>query len=109
MLEFKSMEQVEKTPGTSVILFTAGWCPDCVFIKPFMPQIEKEYPDVTFYTCNRDDHIELCQQLNILGIPSFVAIKDGREIGRFVSKLRKTKPEIEAWLNETIAKGDANA
>lgn len=103
------MEQVQSTKGITVLLFTAGWCPDCVFIKPFMPQIEKEFPQITFYQVNRDDHMELCQQLNVMGIPSFVAFEGGKEISRFVSRLRKTKPEITAWLNETLEKGEAHA
>lgn len=103
------MDQVREAKGIVVLLFTAAWCPDCVFIKPFMPQIEQEYPQITFLQVNRDEQIELCQQLNVMGIPSFVAFQDGREISRFVSKLRKTKPEITAWLNETIEKGEAHA
>ncbi|MDD8056320.1 MAG: thiol reductase thioredoxin, partial [Thomasclavelia ramosa] len=35
----------------------------------------------------------------ILGIPSFVAYNDKEESGRFVSKLRKTKEEIQAFID----------
>lgn len=36
--------------------------------------------------------------MNILGIPSFVAYQDGQEIGRLVSKDRKTKEEVVSFL-----------
>ncbi|MCZ3393749.1 thioredoxin, partial [Enterococcus faecium] len=27
--------------GKKMLFFTAGWCPDCAFIKPAMPDIMK--------------------------------------------------------------------
>ncbi|MBH1095463.1 thioredoxin family protein, partial [Enterococcus faecium] len=41
---------------------------------------------------------------NIFGIPSFVVIQDGKELGRLVNKDRKTKQEIESFL-ESVTKG----
>lgn len=38
-------------------------------------------------------------ELMVMGIPSFVAFKDGEETGRFVSKLRKTEQEIDDFLS----------
>lgn len=84
--------------GKTVYLFTAGWCPDCHFIDPFMPQIEGKFNDIQFVSVNRDDFIDLCGDLDIFGIPSFVAFENGEEIGRFVSKDRKTQGEIEEFL-----------
>ncbi|QHA92920.1 thioredoxin family protein [Bacillus sp. N1-1] len=84
--------------GKSVLLFSADWCPDCRVIEPFLPELEEEYSEMDFYYVDRDDHIELCQEMDIFGIPSFVAFKDGEETGRFVSKMRKSKEEIEEFL-----------
>jgi len=44
----------------------------------------------------------LGRDLDIFGIPSFIAYENGIEIGRFVSKLRKTKNEIESFLDTMI-------
>ncbi|MCA0171541.1 thioredoxin family protein [Bacillus sp. RAR_GA_16] len=84
--------------GKSIFLFSADWCPDCRVIEPFLPELEEKYGDMDFYYVDRDDHIELCQEMDIFGIPSFVAFKDGEETGRFVSKMRKSKEEIEEFL-----------
>ncbi|WP_273851093.1 thioredoxin family protein [Guptibacillus spartinae] len=84
--------------GKSVLLFSADWCPDCRIIEPFLPELEKEYNEIDFYYVDRDEHIELCQEMDVFGIPSFVAFKDGEETGRFVSKMRKSKEEIEEFL-----------
>lgn len=82
----------------SIFTFSANWCPDCRFIEPFMPQLVEKFKDYDFYYVDRDENIELCQRLMVMGIPSFVAVGNGAEKGRFVSKLRKTQAEIDAFL-----------
>ena len=99
LIEINSLEEYEKAIQTkSIILFTASWCPDCMFIKPFIGNVVKKYPNFTSYSINRDHFIDLCQDLDILGIPSFVSYENGQETGRFVSKLRKTQEEIETFI-----------
>lgn len=85
--------------GKVVLFFTAGWCPDCRFIKPAMPEIEQDFSDYTFYEVDRDENIDLAAELNVFGIPSFIVYENGKEIGRFVNKDRKTKQQVEDFLN----------
>lgn len=87
---------VEK--GHNVFFFTATWCGDCHFIKPQMSEIEKDFPELQFIQVDRDLFLDLAVKWSIMGIPSFVVIKDGQEVGRLVNKNRKTKEEIEAFL-----------
>jgi len=87
----------------TIIVFKTTWCGDCHFIDPFMPEVEAKYKDeVQFFEVDRDELGELCIELNILGIPSFIAFKKGQELVRFVSKLRKTREEIEQFVNRAI-------
>lgn len=86
------------TNGRIVLLFSAAWCPDCRFLDPFLPQIEKDFSDTKFYKIDRDSSIDIAKELNIFGIPSFVVYQDGEEIGRLVNKDRKTKEEVENFL-----------
>lgn len=81
-----------------ITLFSADWCPDCRVIEPVLPEIESAYSEYTFVLIDRDKFIELCQQYDVFGIPSFLAFKDGKETGRFVSKDRKTKEEIMEFI-----------
>lgn len=83
----------------SIIVFSTEWCPDCHFLKTFINEIVKENPDWVFYYIDRDQMIDLCIDLEILGIPSFIAYDKGKELSRFVNKLRKTKEEIQAFIN----------
>ena len=65
-----------------------------------MPEIEQDFPEYTFIEVDRDENIDLAAELNIFGIPSFVVYSDGKEIGRFVNKDRKTKQQVEDFLND---------
>ncbi|MFR0579454.1 thioredoxin family protein [Limosilactobacillus mucosae] len=89
----------EYLKGQVVLMFTADWCPDCQFIKPAMPEVEKDFADFKFYAVDRDENLDLATELNVMGIPSFIAYRDGEEIGRFVSKDRKTKQQVEDFLS----------
>lgn len=104
MNEITSVEQYHEVimNENAIILFTANWCPDCMVIKPFMPSIVEKYNQYNFYTINRDQLMDLCVELEIFGIPSFVAFKDGQEVGRFVNKERKTRQQIEEFI-ESLA------
>jgi thiol-disulfide isomerase/thioredoxin len=81
--KLQSIEEFQelKEKGRHIFMFSADWCPDCRFIDPVLPEIEDQFKD-----------------LNVYGIPSFVAFQDGEELGRFVSKDRKTKEEIEKFI-----------
>ncbi|WP_062047689.1 thioredoxin family protein [Bacillus sp. JCM 19034] len=94
--EFKEITKNE----SAVFVFSADWCPDCKVIEPILPRIEADFPSFTFYYVDRDEHIDLCQELDVLGIPSFLAYVDGKEVERFVSKDRKTEEEITEFLTK---------
>ena len=101
MKKLTSIEEFETltTQSKTIFFFTADWCGDCSFIKPVMPEIVDNHPEITFVEVDRDKFIDLCGDLSIFGIPSFVAFESGKEIGRFVSKDRKTKEEIEKFIS----------
>lgn len=102
MEKLQSVEQFEqlKNEDSTVFMFTADWCSDCKVIEPILPRIEVDYPEYTFISVDRDEFLDLCVELDIMGIPSFVGFNNGEETGRFVSKDRKTQEEIEEFLNE---------
>ncbi|HSJ36701.1 MAG TPA: thioredoxin family protein [Planococcus sp. (in: firmicutes)] len=100
MKKLESVEQFNdyKDAQDTIFMFTAGWCPDCRIIDPIMPDIEQAFPNYSFLSVDRDEFIDLCIELDIYGIPSFLAFSKGQELGRFVSRDRKTPEEIEAFI-----------
>ncbi|TFD98187.1 MULTISPECIES: thioredoxin family protein [Jeotgalibacillus] len=105
MKKLESMEQFNelKNNGKHIFMFSADWCPDCRVIEPILPEVEEKFSSFTFVYVDRDDFIDLCADLSVFGIPSFVAFENGEETGRFVSKDRKTQEEIEHFVESLPA------
>lgn len=92
-----------QSPRLTVAVFKADWCGDCKFIDPFMPDVEQKFSNqLTLVEVDVDAVGDVSQQQNILGIPSFVAYADGRELIRFVNKFRKSREEIEDFLQRAV-------
>ncbi|WNR45633.1 thioredoxin family protein [Paenibacillus roseipurpureus] len=107
--EQQYQEQIAQS-GVTIAIFKTTWCKDCHYIDPFMPAVEQAYEGrLTFIELDRDEFPDLCEQLNILGIPSFIAFRGGQELVRFVSKLRKTREEIEQFLDRALEVANALA
>ncbi len=92
-----------QSPRLTIAVFKADWCSDCKYIDPFMPEVEEQYSkQLTIVEVDVDQVGTVSQEQNIMGIPSFVAYTDGRELVRFVNKLRKSREEIEQFLNTAL-------
>lgn len=87
-----------QSEGRTVFFFTADWCGDCRFIQPSLPEIEARNPNFTFIQVDRDAYLDLAKRWNVYGIPSLVVLEKGHEIGRLVNRNRKTKSEINDFL-----------
>ncbi|MGN7396268.1 thioredoxin family protein [Peribacillus frigoritolerans] len=100
MDKLQTVEQYDalKNEGKHIFLFSATWCGDCRVIEPIMPEIETKFPDFTFIYVDRDEFIDVCAANDVFGIPSFIAYDNGKELGRFVSKDRKTQEQIEEFI-----------
>ncbi|WP_330501439.1 thioredoxin family protein [Peribacillus frigoritolerans] len=100
MEKLQTVEQYDalKNEGKHIFLFSATWCGDCRVIEPIMPEIETKFPDFTFIYVDRDEFIDVCAANDVFGIPSFITYDNGKELGRFVSKDRKTQEQIEEFI-----------
>lgn len=79
----EELARLIETEPRLVLFFTADWCPDCQYIYPVMPELEAENPDMTFVRLDRDDFIDLAQDWQIFGIPSFLVMEKGAGEGPF--------------------------
>ncbi len=92
----------------SCVVFSADWCPDCQVLKAVLPGLEQQYEGrIDFAIVNRDEHMELAEEYDIMGIPSLVVFRRGELMGSYISKLRKTRAQIVDFLDELIRKVEA--
>lgn len=101
LLKINDLESYkEAIQGKSMLVFSTTWCPDCHFLKTFIDDLVAQNPEWTFYYIDRDEMVDLCIELEIMGIPSFVAYQNGQEVGRYVNKLRKTQQQIQEFIDK---------
>lgn len=78
-------EEVLKSDKTVLIDFWASWCGPCRMMAPVVDAIAEEMGD-TVKVCkiNIDEEQTLAVKYNVMSIPTFVVIKDGKEVGRTI-------------------------
>lgn len=74
-----------------LIDYWANWCTPCKIMAPILEEIRKERPNLLVEEINIDEKPEVAQKDNVLGIPTYIVIKDDIEVGRKVGITPKTE------------------
>lgn len=78
-------EEVLKSEKPVLIDFWASWCGPCRMMSPVVDEIAEEMKDeVKVCKINIDEEQNLAVKYDVMSIPTFIVIKEGREIGRSV-------------------------
>ena len=105
MNEIHTIEEFEaciKQAKTTVIVFSAEYCPDCQFLKTFIGKLIVKYSMFDFEYVDTQALPEVAKYYDVLGIPSFLIFSNGEEIGRFVSRFRKAEAEVDTFLAKNV-------
>lgn len=92
-----SLEQAINGEKPAVLVFSATWCPDCLFMETYIKDVVAAFPQFNFYSINTSE-TNFAEKYNVVGIPSLVVFEKGEEKNRLVSRLRKTKKEVLEFL-----------
>ncbi len=79
----------ETGKGKAVVDFWAEWCGPCKMSKPIFEALSGELKDIHFFSVNVDNHPEIPAKFSVMGIPTFILLKDGKEADRIVGYLDK--------------------
>ena len=83
-------EEVVKSDKVVLIDFWASWCGPCRMMSPVIDQIAEEMGDsAKVCKINIDEQQNLAVKYNVMSIPTFVVLKNGKEVGRTVGVQEK--------------------
>ena len=84
-----------------LIDFYADWCGPCKAMAPIFEEIETEYADkVTFEKVDVESENDLAAQFGIMSIPTFVILKNDKEVDRKLGAMPKDM--LKSWLDSHI-------
>lgn len=83
-LSFQSFEtELAKIDGLVLVDFWAEWCGPCKQMNPVLDQLAEEIAgEASIAKVNVDESPSLAQKFGIQSIPTFLIIKDGKEVAR---------------------------
>jgi thioredoxin 1 len=80
----------------SILYFTAEWCNPCKKTKPIVEQLNTEQIMAKFFIIDVDSDIERTKDFEIRSVPTFVVIKDNKEIYRVTGA--QTRQQLEELI-----------
>ncbi len=81
-----------------LIDFFAEWCGPCHAMKPVFEELSKEYSGkVGFKSVDVDAEMQQAGQFGVSSIPTFVLLKDGKEVSRKIGA--SSKEAMKAWID----------
>lgn len=104
VFEFKSENweaEVLNSKGITMVDFWAAWCGPCKMLAPTIEELAKEYAGrVKIGKLNTDENSDVASRYKIMGIPTVIFFKDGKEVDKVVGAVPKSqlKSKLDALL-----------
>jgi thioredoxin 1 len=88
----------------AVVDFWAAWCGPCRMIAPHVEELAKEYSDKALIAkMDTDANPMTPTRYGIMGIPTLIFFKGGKEVDRMVGVPRQPKEVLRAKLDAVLA------
>lgn len=94
-------QEVEKSDKPVMVEFWGSWCPPCKMMAPILEELNNEYEgSVKIKKINMDLHPGSAEKFRIMGVPTFILFKEGKEIKRLVAA--QTKDKLKEFVSVAL-------
>ena len=62
--------------------FTATWCQPCKQMEPLIAKLVSENLNINYEKIDVSDEFDPAVEYGVKGVPTFIALKDGKEVAR---------------------------
>ncbi|KAI5018958.1 thioredoxin H5-like [Hordeum vulgare subsp. vulgare] len=80
----KKLEDATEADKTLVVKFSAVWCGPCRVAAPAYAELSLKHADLVFVSVDVDELPELVTQFDIRATPTFIFLRDKKEIDKLV-------------------------
>jgi len=95
-------QEVLKTSGAVMVDFWAVWCGPCQAIAPVIDELSVEYQGkLKVLKLNTDENPDIASQYQIMGIPTLLFFKDGKQVDKIVGAA--SKKNLKDKIDKIIA------
>lgn len=84
-----------------LIDFYADWCGPCKIMSPIFEELAEDYKDkIELKKVDVEAKGEMAAKYGVMSIPTFVILKDGKEVDRKIGAM--PKDTVKAWLDSKV-------
>jgi len=85
----------------TIMDFYADWCGPCQAMSPVLEKVISQYPEkVTLEKINVDANQDKAREFRVMGIPTLVIAKDGKEVDRKTGLLGEAI--LRQWIDDNL-------
>ena len=96
--------EVKESPVPVLLDFWGPQCKPCIALNPTVAELEDSYAGkLKVIKVNAPDHRQLCMDLKVLGLPTFIVYRDGGQVAR-LSRSMISDQELTDWVTTTLPK-----
>lgn len=74
-----------------------SWCIPCQKTKPLVDSFIANNPDIEYKYVDVDKDIQLASEYQVLGVPTFIFYRDGKQVNRHVGII--TESQLNNFFN----------